>query len=120
MATAYFSYTSVDLGLAAITALATWVSAHTGAPGNTGANEVTGGSYARVQTTWAAPVNGSVFGSTVSISIPAGNTILGWGVWDSPLAPGGNYGAGYLLPVSGGYFATDGVVQITPVLTGMG
>lgn len=49
------------------------LSLHTGDPGATGANELTGGSpaYARVSTTWAAgAVDGNVVGSEVEFNIP--------------------------------------------------
>ncbi|NIL74411.1 hypothetical protein [Rhodococcus sp. B10] len=47
------------------------LSLHTGDPGTTGANEISGGSYARVATTWTAgAVDGAVVGSEVEFNIP--------------------------------------------------
>lgn len=75
---------STSLRNAAVNAVASgggagWVSLHTGDPGTTGANEVSGGGYARVQTTFPAATAGSSAGSTVIINVPAGTTITHWG-----------------------------------------
>lgn len=60
----------------ALKALGSWISLHTGAGGGTtGANEATGGGYARKQTTWgsSSAANPSVStGSLVNISCAAG------------------------------------------------
>lgn len=51
----------------------TWISAHTGFPGENGANEAAGGSYARVQGTFAAAVNGQrSLSAPVVLAVPAG------------------------------------------------
>lgn len=62
----------------------TYVSVHTADPLTTGGNEATGGSpaYARVATTWGAPVNGQITGSQVTINLPAG-TYTYAGLWKS-------------------------------------
>lgn len=49
-----------NAALNALAALITHVSLHTADPGGTGANEVTGGSYARKAVTWGAASGGVV------------------------------------------------------------
>lgn len=57
--------------------LGSWIAACTGNPGTTStvANEVAGGSYARIQTTWTAGSGGIQNGSQVIIAIPASTTV---------------------------------------------
>lgn len=59
---------------AAFAANATWIAVCTASPGTgtTVSNEATGGSYARVQTTWGAPSAGVVTGSAVTVNLPVG------------------------------------------------
>ena len=51
-----------------------WIGLTTGPPGTgtTPANEASGGSYARVQTTWSSETTGVQQGTPVTISAPAG------------------------------------------------
>lgn len=63
------------------------MSLHTAAPGENGANEVTGGSYARVAVSWNAPSAGSMTASNQPLfQVPAGTTVTHVGFWsvDSP------------------------------------
>jgi hypothetical protein len=55
-------------------AAGTWIGLTTGNPGTgtTPQHEATGGSYARVQTTWSAYGVGTQNGTTVTIQAPAG------------------------------------------------
>jgi hypothetical protein len=53
-----FPAVSSDLAVAAVTAVAGYLSLHTADPGTTGANEVSGGSYARQAITWNAASGG--------------------------------------------------------------
>ena len=57
----------------------TYVGLATGAPGNTSApaNEASGGSYARIATTWTAGTAGTQTGSAVTISVAAGTYTYG-------------------------------------------
>ncbi|MFN6543926.1 phage tail fiber protein [Mycolicibacterium nivoides] len=67
----------------------TWISVHTGAGGGTtGANEATGGSYARKQIpggTWAPNGSGLNTGGMVNIPVPAGTYTEG-GLWSASTA----------------------------------
>lgn len=61
----------------------THVSAHTADPGDTGANEVSGGSYARQSITFGAAAAGALDSSnTPVIPIPAGTTVTHLGFLD--------------------------------------
>lgn len=93
---------------------AKYISLHTASPGTTGANEVTGGTYARVATTWGAVSGGAVTGSQVTINVPASTTITHWGIWDA--ASGVTYYDGGLLPSSQSY-GSAGTYLLTPTLT---
>ena len=73
------------------------ISLHTGDPGRTGANEVSGGSYARVSrapldANWTAPADGAVE-NAAAITFPAPTANWGVvthaGVWDAAVA--GNF-----------------------------
>lgn len=75
-----------------------WVSLHTGTPGLTGANEVSGGSYARVQVDpgnarWSdeAAVGTTKNVSDIEFPAPTANwgSITHGGLWDA--ASGGNF-----------------------------
>lgn len=90
-----------------------FISLHTATPGTTGANEVTGGTYARVATTWGAISGASVTGSQVTINVPV-TTITHWGLWD--LISAGNYYDGGALPASQTY-SSAGTYLLTPTLT---
>lgn len=91
-----------------------FISLHTASPGTTGANEVAGGAYARVATTWAAPSGASTTGTQVTINVPTGVTITHWGIWT--LVTGGLYFDGGLLPASQTY-SSAGTYLLTPTLT---
>ncbi len=96
-----------------ITDDATWVSLHTGPPGTTGANEVTGGAYTREQTTWGAISGGSRTGSQVSVDVPSGVTVTHWGL--HTLASAGVYYAGFELDVAE-TFGAPGQYLLTPTV----
>lgn len=95
-------------------ALGAYISLHTADPGTTGASEVVGGTYARVQTTWGTSTNGAKTGSQVTLNIPASTTITHWGCWTA--ASAGTYLAGGLLSSASAYTAA-GTYNITPTLT---
>jgi len=88
-----------------------YVSLHTGDPSTTGANEVTGGSYARVAVTWNSPSSGSVTQSNaLSINLPASTTASYFGVWSA--SSSGTYYIGGALSPSITTGTSAGVVTI--------
>lgn len=71
---------------AAVSALGSWISLHTGAgAGTTGANEATGGGYARKQTTWSDSAGTNRLGTAVNIPCAAG-TYVEAGIWSAVTA----------------------------------
>ena len=77
---------------------ALYVSVHS-AYSATGANELSGGSYARVAVTWGSPAGGSIAlsGTPYSVNIPASSTAAFVGFWSAlsggtfqGMFPGGN------------------------------
>jgi len=85
------------------------VSLHTGDPGTTGANEISGGSpaYARI-TPPAATLNGTGQGSIqVTFNVPAGVTVGGAGLRD---ASNNFLDGGTLTPLA---FASQGTYTLT-------
>lgn len=93
---------------------ATYVSLHTGDPGTTGASEVTGGSYARVQVNangGASPAWNSAAGAAMdnsgAITFPEGGadaSVTHFGIWDA--ASNGNFIRGGALDAGFTYGAT--------------
>ncbi len=82
-----FLDTVLNAALDAMVALLDQASLHT-AFSTTGANEVTGGSYARQANTWNAAASGAVDNSNApSFSVPSGNTIRFIGFWDTVPSP---------------------------------
>ena len=81
-----------------------YVSLHTGDPGNTGANEVSGGSYARQSAAFSNAVGGSstVASNSSIVTFPAATaswgTITHFAIWDA--ASGGNCRGGDALTAS--------------------
>jgi hypothetical protein len=64
-----------------------------GDPSTTGANELAGGSYARVPITWAAAASGAraLSGTPYSVNVPAGSTVR-WYLFFSASTSGTYYG----------------------------
>jgi len=88
-----------------------YVSLHTADPSTTGANEVTGGTYARVAVTWNAASGGSVTNSSaLSINLPASTTASYFGVWSASTS--GSYYIGGALSPSVTTGSSAGVVTI--------
>lgn len=76
-----------------------FVSLHTSTPGATGANEVSGGSYARIAVTFGAPSSGSMANSgIINVNVPASTTVSHFGYWDAVTA--GNWIGGTALNAS--------------------
>lgn len=99
----------------AVAALGTYISLHTGDASTTGANEATGGGYARVQTTWTAGSTGTNTGSVVNISCAAGTYTQG-GIWSANTSGtfvGSTAFGGGNVVVSG----TGASISVTPSIT---
>lgn len=74
---------------------ATTIGAHTAFPGGTGANEVTGGGYARVASTFSASSGGSrALSAAVNITIPASTTVRWLSLWNGATFVGYSPNAG--------------------------
>lgn len=108
-----FVVATLNLAVDAIATAGAYISAHTGDPSTTGANEVAGGSYARQLTTWATAANGERVGSQVNIPIPASTTVTHWGIWSA--ASSGTFRGGFALS-AGETFGSAGTLQHTPTL----
>lgn len=107
------STTAANAALAPITDSVTWISLHTGAPGATGANEVTGGTYARKQTTWGSISGGARTGSQVTIDVPASRNVTHWGIWTASSA--GTFYEGFELDLPEN-FTSAGQYLLTPTV----
>jgi hypothetical protein len=100
----------------AVAALGNYISLHTGAGGGTtGANEATGGSYARKTTTWTSTGAGANNGSVVNLPCAAGTYVEG-GIWSAVTAGtfiGSAAFSGGSVVVSG----SGGSIDVTPSIT---
>lgn len=86
------------------------ISLHTGDPSTTGANEVTGGSYARQTIAWNSPASGTVTNSgTITFSLPSGSTATYFGLWSA----GGVYYIGGALNPAVSAVGSSATVTIT-------
>ena len=86
-----------------------YMSLHTGDPGTTGANEASGGTYARQAVTWGAATNGTATADQVAFDVVAGTYTHG-GYFDAPTA--GTFLGGNALgePQT---LSADGQVKVT-------
>lgn len=90
-----FNSNGLNAAVNGIAAAGTYISGHTADPSTGGSNEVTGGSYARQQTTWGSASGGERVGSQVTVPIPAGTTVAYWGLWSA--VSGGTFLGGFQL-----------------------
>ena len=101
----------------AIAAAYPYISAHTADPGSSGANEVSGGSYARQLTTFAAATgSGPVTrtGTQVTIPMPSGaTTVTHYGQWSA--VSGGTFGGS--VDCTDQAFSSGGNLLVTPTLS---
>lgn len=111
---ATFTPAARNAALTAVSNLGSWISLHSANPGTTGASEISGGSYARIQTTWATASAGSQAGSQVTINVPAGQTIAYYGIWSAVTGP--TFVGGDVLPASETY-GSAGTYLLTITLT---
>lgn len=99
---------SKNLMLDALAAVVDRISAHTDAPGSTGANEVTGGTYARQAITWDAASGGAInLAAGVSFNVPAATTVTHLGFWTNS---GAVFRGFYDIPDEA--FASGGVLEV--------
>jgi hypothetical protein len=110
--------TAKNIALDAVTAAAVFMSLHTADPGQTGLNEVTGGSpaYIRKAVTWNPASTGTVDNSNIPVfDVPAG-TVAFVGLWSSATA-GIFYGSAAVTAEvyagQGTYTVDDGDITLT-------
>lgn len=93
--------------------LAVFASLHDGAPGDTGANEISGGSpaYARKAIAWGSAASGAMDDSTngAEFDVPSGTTVSYVGLWSASTA-GTFYG---FADVTDEVFASQGTYTVT-------
>jgi hypothetical protein len=107
-----YSVAGKNAMLNALGALAGFASLHTADPGDSGANEISGGSpaYARKAVTWNAASGGSMDDSNVPVfDIPPATTVAFAGFWS--LVTGGVFYAG--SDVTDEVFANQGTYTLT-------
>lgn len=107
-----FTAAALNAMVDAAAALGAYISAHTADPGTTGANEVTGGSYARQLSTFASASSGSRSGSQVTIPIPTGVTVTHVGIWSAASVGVFREGAS----ITSQAFPSGGNLLLTPTL----
>ena len=107
-----FTDSGLDDMVNGLAAAATYISLHTGDPSTTGANEVTGGSYTREQTTWGSASSGDRVGSQVTFDVPAGTTITHWGLFTAASAGTFKYGG----TITSETFGVAGQYLFTPTI----
>uniref|UniRef100_A0AAU8GNW2 Minor tail protein n=1 Tax=Mycobacterium phage Pharb TaxID=3136626 RepID=A0AAU8GNW2_9VIRU len=99
--------------LASILAQGNVLSLHSGDPGTTGANEISGGSYARKTFSWpaAAIVGGAAVSAAVAqqMNVPGGVAVTHYGIYDSS----GVFQYGKALN-PGATLNAAGVIDVTP------
>jgi hypothetical protein len=77
-----------------------YLSLHSADPADTGANELTGGGYARQQTDFTAAAAGTLSNvGAVTWSVPAGD-VVAWGAWDA-VSAGVIFQTGFFSTVAG-------------------
>ena len=107
-----YSTAGKNVMLNALAAVAVFASLHTSNPGDTGTNEVTGGSpaYARKAITWNAASGGSIDDSNVPVfDVPSGTTVSYVGLF-SAVSGGTFYGSS---DVTDEVFAAQGTYTLT-------
>lgn len=85
---------------------ADWFSLHYGDPGTSGANEIGGGTYGRVQVPYPAAINGSSTNLGATHNVPANTDLTHFGRWDAQT--GGNFFSGGPLPNGGDHYGSPG------------
>ena len=109
-----FTTASKDTAVNALTALGSYISLHVSDPGTTGSGEVSGGSYARQQTTWGSSSSGTAAGTQVTFSSVPSGSYTHYGVWTA--STGGTFRWGFALS-PGVTLSATGTVLMTPRVT---
>lgn len=104
----------VDAAVDGAAAEITHVSLHTDDPSTNGANEATGGSYARKALTWGASSGTEADATQVTFDVPAG-TFTHFGLWDASTS--GTFLGGEPLS-DAETFAAPGQLKLTVTLNG--
>lgn len=82
-----YSTSGKNAMLEELKSLATHVSLHTASPGDTGTNEVAGGSYTREAVTWGTVASGAMANTgAIVFDVPASTTITHLGLWSASSA----------------------------------
>jgi hypothetical protein len=104
-----FSSAAKNLMLDELRSVALYLALHDDPPGDSGDNEVTGGSYARQACTWNSAASGeSTLVANETFSVPAGTTVKHVGLWSASSA-GTFYG---YMDVTDEAFAGDGTYTV--------
>lgn len=109
-----FTVTAENAAVTGVKNAGNHISLHTADPGDTGASEVTGGTYAREATTWGTVASSAVTGSAVTSNVPAGTTITHWGLWTAVSGGSFLYGGPLAAPES---FGSNGTYSLTPTIS---
>lgn len=101
-----------------LASLVTYVSLHTGAPGDSGANELSGGSpsYARKAITWNTASGGTLDSSNAPVFDVPASTINNVGMWTA-ITAGTFHGSGALTPETFGAQGTYTLDDLDVVAT---
>lgn len=109
-----FTVTAENAAVTGVKDAGNHISLHTADPGDTGASEVTGGTYTREVTTWGTVASSAVTGSAVTSDVPAGTTITHWGLWTAVSGGSFLYGGSLAAPES---FGSNGTYSLTPTIS---
>lgn len=93
-----------------------YASIHSADPGGTGANEMTGGSYARVALSWGAASGGDAVTGQATVNIPSGAHPTHFGLWSASTA--GTFRGGGALSADPGTYGAAGTYALTVTLDG--
>lgn len=112
-----FTTAERDYHLDELDTRATYASLHTADPGETGANELTGGTppYARLPLTWSPSSGGSKGAAMVTFNVPAGVTVTHFGLWTA--ATGGTWRGGEQIPGPGEVYGSQGTLDLSITAT---
>lgn len=92
----------------------TQVSLHTADPGTTGANEVSGGTYARKSITFSAAAAGNLDSSnTPVLDVPTGVTVTHVGYWATSTFKASSNVTDEVFASAGTYTVTDADLSLT-------